>query len=134
MAPVSGGGPVELFPTFVPARAFDISLDGKQALFLTGGMYVTCDLPKCVPQERVAEPPKTNGRIAWMPDGTGVLYIDPSGRNLMLQRFAGGAPRAFTRFSDQRIVDFAWSHDGKRLAIMRAQTSNDIVMLKGITQ
>ncbi len=77
--PVSGGEPVELFPAFVPARAFDISLDGKQALFLSAQKYVTCDLPKCVPQERVAQPPKTNGRIAWMPDGTGVLYIDPSG-------------------------------------------------------
>ncbi|HQX82389.1 MAG TPA: protein kinase [Vicinamibacterales bacterium] len=134
MASVGGGEPVELFPAFVPARAFDISLDGKQALFLSAQKYVTCDLPKCVPQERVAQPPKTNGRIAWMPDGTGVLYIDPSGRNLMLQPFAGGAPRAFTRFSDQRIVDFAWSHDGKRLAIMRAQTSNDIVMLKGVAR
>ncbi len=134
MAPVSGGEGVELFPTFVPARAFDVSLDGKQALFLTNATYVTCDLPKCVPQQRVAQQPKTNGRIAFMSDGTGVLYIDPTGRNLMLLPFAGGAPRAFTQFSDQRIADFAWSHDGKRLAIVRAQTSNDIVMLKGVTR
>jgi hypothetical protein len=28
------------------------------------------------------------------------------------------------------INDFAWSYDGKRLAIIRSQTANDIVLFK----
>ena len=30
------------------------------------------------------------------------------------------------------ITDFAWSRDGKRLAISRSVTTNDIVLFKGL--
>jgi hypothetical protein len=37
-----------------------------------------------------------------------------------------------THFTDGRtILDFAWSRDGRRLAIVRATIANDIVLLKG---
>ena len=42
-------------------------------------------------------------------------------------------PRQLTHFSDNRqIADFAWSRDGKRLAIARATVTNDIVLIKGL--
>jgi hypothetical protein len=38
-----------------------------------------------------------------------------------------------THFTDPRgIAGFAWSKDGKRLAIARTSTSQDIVLFRGI--
>ena len=69
----------------------------------------------------------------WTPDGLGVAYIDrqaPS--NILVQPIDGGPPHPLTHFMDRRIVDFAWSHDGKQLVMSRALDSSDIVMLKGV--
>jgi hypothetical protein len=45
----------------------------------------------------------------------------------------GRAPYPLTQFADGRtITDFAWSHDGKRLAIARSLTTNDIVLFEGL--
>ena len=43
--------------------------------------------------------------------------------------FAGGEPKQLTRFTDQFIFAFAWSRDGKRLALSRGTVSNDVVLL-----
>ena len=52
-----------------------------------------------------------------------------SGFNLL----DGSAPRQLTHFTDGRsISDFAWSHYGKRLAIVRISTANDIILLRGL--
>jgi hypothetical protein len=45
-----------------------------------------------VTQERVPVSQRSTGRIRWMPDGTGVLYIDTTGRNLMVLPFDGRPP------------------------------------------
>jgi hypothetical protein len=37
-----------------------------------------------------------------------------------------------TKFTDKTIRDFAWSPDGKRLAIPRGTSLADIVLIKGI--
>jgi serine/threonine protein kinase len=72
--------------------------------------------------------------IHWTPDGQGLAYIDPkSSSNILVQPLDGGAARQLTHFADdRRIVDFAWSHDGKQLALSRAINISDIVMLKGV--
>ena len=70
------------------------------------------------------------------PDGRGIAYIDrvaPS--NLRVQPLDGRPPSQLTHFTDGRtIVDFSWSRDGKRLAIARATTTNDIVLFKGLSR
>jgi hypothetical protein len=67
-------------------------------------------------------------------DGTALAYADVSGSNLWAQPIAGGPPRQITRLTDRPstnyIANFAWSLDGKRLAIVWATTTNDIVLLK----
>jgi hypothetical protein len=67
-----------------------------------------------------------------MPDDRGVAYIDAALSNLWVQPFDGKAPYQLTHFTDRIIEDFAWSHDGKRLAIARTTTTNDIVLFKGL--
>ena len=45
----------------------------------------------------------------------------------------GGAPRQITHFpkgSGRVMSAFAWSRDGKRLAIVRTATTNDIVLIR----
>jgi hypothetical protein len=57
----------------------------------------------------------------WTPDSRGIAYytIDPGGQ--------------VTHLTDNRIIeDFAWSRDGKRLAVSRSMTTNDIVLFKGL--
>ena len=44
----------------------------------------------------------------------------------------GGNPRQLTNFTDRRVSGFAWSPDGKRLAIGRVLRTSDVVMLKGL--
>ena len=69
----------------------------------------------------------------WTPDGLGVAYVDPQApSNILVQPIDGGPPHPLTHFTDRRIVDFAWSHDGKQLVMSRALNTSDIVMLKGV--
>jgi hypothetical protein len=42
-------------------------------------------------------------------------------------------PHQLTHFNDDRIItDFAWSRDGKRLAVARSRVTSDIVLFKGL--
>jgi Tol biopolymer transport system component len=71
------------------------------------------------------------GAIDWMPDGRGLTYVTDD--NIWMQLIDGGAPKQLTHFTDgRRIVNYAWSRDGKRLAMSRAITLSDIVMLEGV--
>ena len=41
--------------------------------------------------------------------------------------------RKLTGFTDGAVIgDFAWSRDGKRLAVSRSTTTNDIVLFTGL--
>jgi Tol biopolymer transport system component len=71
--------------------------------------------------------------LRWMPDGRAIAYRDATQANLWVQPLDGKPPHQLTHFTDGRaIVDFAWSRDGKRLAVARSTTSNDIVLFKGL--
>jgi len=37
-----------------------------------------------------------------------------------------------TRFQDQRIIAYSWSHDGTLVALARAVDGSDMVPLKGV--
>jgi Tol biopolymer transport system component len=53
--------------------------------------------------------------------------------NVWVQPLGGGAPRQLTRFAENRpIGSFAWSRDGKRLAITRSIATHDIVLFRGL--
>jgi Tol biopolymer transport system component len=72
-------------------------------------------------------------RIQWTPDGRGLAYLNPDVRsNIWIQPIGGGPPYQLTHFTDRRIVAYAWSADGKRLAFARAVETSDIVLLKGV--
>ena len=72
-------------------------------------------------------------RLRWTPDGRGLAYVDAVGTNLWVQPIDNEAARRLTMFpDDKQITYFAWSPDGKQLAVSRAVTISDIVLLKGV--
>jgi Tol biopolymer transport system component len=69
--------------------------------------------------------------LRWTPDGQSVVYaVDEGGfENLWAQPLAGGRGRALTHFTSQMIYSFAYSHDGKQIAIARGTPSSDVMLI-----
>ena len=72
--------------------------------------------------------------LRWTPDGRSVAYaVDEGGfDNLWAQPIAGGPPRPLTRFTSHTIYSFAFSHDGKQIAITRGIPSSDVVLVSNL--
>jgi len=52
--------------------------------------------------------------------------------NIWRQPLDGSAPRQLTHFTSDRIFSFAWSRDGKRLAVSRGTVSGDVVLIRNL--
>jgi hypothetical protein len=141
--PIEGGTPTEVIRAFATRGTVDISPDGRRLLFATPDAQnrmklVICDLPAGA--NRVDLTPAANfsnqilreGATRFTPDGRGIAYTDTSQMNIWVQPLDGGPSRQLTHFTDRAIEAFAWSRDGKRLAIARSTTTNDIVLFKGL--
>jgi Tol biopolymer transport system component/DNA-binding winged helix-turn-helix (wHTH) protein len=70
--------------------------------------------------------------LRWTPDGQALAYIDTrkSVSNLWAQPLTGGPPRQITDFTSELIFDFAWSRDGKQLALARGTVTSDVVLIR----
>ncbi|HRH41063.1 MAG TPA: protein kinase [Pyrinomonadaceae bacterium] len=70
-----------------------------------------------------------NYRIS--PDGKNITYINQTGvPNLYNVPLDGSAPKQITNFNSGHILNFAWAKDGKKLYIVRAIISSELVLLK----
>lgn len=129
-APLAGGPGREIAHRFAVRPA--ISPDGRRVLFQgqnASNQFATvrCDLPDCTNQVDV---PVVSG--TWTPDGRSIAFLDPGDpSNIFVQPIEGGASRRLTQFTEKEILDFAWSPDGKRLAITRGTTLADMVLIRG---
>jgi Tol biopolymer transport system component len=70
-------------------------------------------------------------RVVWKPDGTGIAYVVARGltANIWNQPISGSPPQQVTHFPD-RVIAFAWSQDGKQLALTRLKESSDVVLFR----
>jgi Tol biopolymer transport system component len=133
MVPIDGGTPTQI--TDGMAQYPDVSPDGKSLAFFriegsNRGAIIVCDLPRCKTLTRLPPPP-TSTKLRWTPDGRGIAYHKDS--NVWIQPLDGSPARQLTHFTDGRAIpDFAWSRDGKRLAIARMSVTNDIVLFRGL--
>ena len=135
---VEGGSPVQVANLFAGAATLDVSPDGKSLMFGTTGsggnfQFVICELPMCAARRALGVPGTSMlRRYRWAPDGRGIADILAPGFNIWIVPLDGSPPHQLTHFAERSIQDFAWSHDGQRLAIARTTTTNDIVLLKGL--
>jgi Tol biopolymer transport system component len=134
MVPIGGGSPTKL----ADGTNADVSPDGKSMVFIAPepgnrAALVVCGLPGCTSPKEVGLVEFRTPAVRWVATGDGIAY--PSQGNLWVQPLDGGAPRQLTRFTDGRAIgSFAWSRDGKRLAIARLTVTDDIVVFTGLKQ
>jgi Tol biopolymer transport system component len=72
--------------------------------------------------------------MQWTHDGRAVTYpeVKDGVWNLWSQPIDGSPPKAVTNFTSDQIFNFAWSQDGKRLAIARGTVTNDVVLVSNL--
>ena len=70
--------------------------------------------------------------MQWSPDGQALHYIYKvdGASNIWSQPLDGGSPKLLTHFKSDTIFRFAWSQDGKTLALDRGATISDIVLFQ----
>ena len=61
------------------------------------------------------------------PDGRAPAYVDHRNQNVWAQPLDGGPPRQVTGFKSDQTFSFAWSRDGKQLALARGSQTSDVV-------
>jgi Tol biopolymer transport system component len=130
-----GGEPRQFAPFWVNACGIDASPDGRLVMLQSRTAAGTPEAV-IVPIGGGAPVRRLNiggGLIQWTPDSRALAYLKQGApTNIWIQPLEGGPPRQLTRFTDQRIVAYRWSHDGKLLGIVRAMDRSDIVLLKGV--
>jgi len=137
-ASIDGGTPQQLTkePTYIPA----ISRDGTLIAAMQGEGTATTYKVKLIVMPASGGAaihefdmlPTRNSKLRFTPDGKTVAYaaLDDNGvANIWSQSLEGGAPKQITSFKSDIIFDFAWSPDGKQLAVSRGRTSRDVVLL-----
>jgi Tol biopolymer transport system component len=134
MVPIDGGTPIQVVNEFV-SSGVDVSPNGQSLLFSSVEQnrqtLVVSDLPACATRRNVTSP--NVGFFRWMPNGRDIAYVDATASNVWVLSPDGKPARQLTHFSDnRRIQNVAWSHDGKRLAIARGTSTDDIVLFTGL--
>jgi Tol biopolymer transport system component len=83
-----------------------------------------------VPFNRL-EWPVSAGAFQWAPTGEAVDYVLTKNgiSNIWRQKLTAGPAKQITNFESGLIFDFAWSHDGKQLALTRGSESSDVILI-----
>ncbi len=134
--PSAGGAPVRL--TNGLSWRPSISPDGKWVAYNrldeASGQWQIAVIPfegEAAPRIFIAPSPSIFRAIHWTVNDNQVAYPITSGNvsNIWSQPLQGGRPRQLTNFKDQLIFDFAWSRDGKYLALSRGTVNSDVVVI-----
>ena len=146
--PISGGEAKPVPGSSVPnaflatSGAFAVSPDGRQMALVLSAVNPAQKLAQMkLALVNLASPgaPKLStinqgfagrGGVSFTPDGKSVAYAvtDKGADNIWVQPL-GGAARQVTHFSSEQVRQFAWSPDGKKLAVFRQRTTSDVVLL-----
>lgn len=133
--PAAGGSPTRMLPLDIEDFS-DVSPDGRSIIILdpptNEGTWTVCGLPTCTTRKPIA--PIAGGRPRWMADGKAFSYYDGKTHTILWQQpMDGSPPRQLTQLTGEgQIGAYAWSRDGKRLAMSRGIPSSDIVLFKGL--
>jgi Tol biopolymer transport system component len=135
--PIDGGSPQKV--TDLPiAEIFDISPDGSTLAFAIidhaagheGKLaLVATDTGKVHQSLKFERSP--GGILRFSRDGKAIVYtIHENGvENLWQQPLDGSPGKQLTSFASERILDFHWSFDGSKLAMVRGHNDSDVVLI-----
>jgi len=139
--PIDGGTPVEL--AHGNFRATSVSPDGSLVTYkkIEGqgagakSKFMVQKLEGGAPLEEL-DAPADSTDLGWTPDGRAILYTHTVGssQHLYMQPRSGGPPVQLTHFDTEPsyIQAYAWSRDGKKIAITRARYNDaDVVIFFG---
>ncbi|MBV8857169.1 MAG: PD40 domain-containing protein [Acidobacteria bacterium] len=81
---------------------------------------------------RVIDPPGNTHDAGWMPDGRALVVVRDADNvsNLWTLPLEGGKPRPLTDWKSDKILWFAFSRDGRQLAVARGDTFYDVMLIK----
>jgi Tol biopolymer transport system component/predicted Ser/Thr protein kinase len=148
--PFGGGGKAKPIAEGVVPNAFlasndgfAISPDGKQIAYLVSQVNPAtkiASLKLALAGLGSKQPPRltpinqdfSGGQLVFTDEGKAVAYrIREKGvDNIWVQPLAGGAGHQLTHFTNGHVGEFAWSPDGKKLAVLRSHTTSDVVLLR----
>ena len=133
-------------PRTLPAEnALSASPDGKYLAYVLATIPTSEDpypeykialldlaAPTAPPRLMEADERISSGGLTFAPDSKAVAYpIRESGvDNVWVQPLDGASGRRITSFNAEQISTFAWSPDGKSLAILRGHTDSDVVLIR----
>jgi TolB protein len=141
--PIDGGNPTQLtdYFSYYPA----VSGDGKWIACLYRPDPAKSDkrkiaiIPfeggqpaKTVDFQRAMQPEVRDVGIKWTPDGRALAYLDvrSGASNIWSQPLDGGPPKPLTNFDESsQVLSFAWSRDGKQLAMARGRSKADVILI-----
>jgi serine/threonine protein kinase len=142
--PIDGGPAVNVSNQLGKSAA--ISPDGKMIAFAgkegsgtdVRPLWVVVPSSGGAPLYTLNADPKggDEARVRFTPDGKSLAYtLEEHGvSNIWTAPLHGGPPKQLTDFKSDLIFDFAWSRDGKSLALSRGQVSRDVVLLTDTAQ
>jgi len=132
--PIEGGAPVQL----TDKSAYKLSVSPDQKFLAYHYWNLEANPPfgvAVVPVE--GGPPIKLFNISheskvfrWTPDGRALAYLDPRSLNVWAQPLDGGRPVQLTDFKTDQTFYFAWSRDGKQLALARGTVTSDVVLIR----
>jgi Tol biopolymer transport system component len=140
MAPEEGA-PVEVLtvPGMTRAWLLRVSPDGKRIAFVyqEGSPVPVTKLAVAVanggPLQFTSPLPIGAADLRWAPSGKALDYLltRSGATNIWEQPLTNEAPRQVTSFPSGRIVDFAWSRDGKQLLVAKGNQTSDVILISG---
>ena len=135
---VDGGAVTTLSDAILTCGCINISPDGKAIAFQTQastGAPISIkilDFTTLQPIKSLERDPRAGGEIRYAADGQAIGYfIREKGQYAMWISPIDGSPgHVVSGFTPERILDFHWSPDGKKLAILRFHRDSDVVLLR----
>jgi eukaryotic-like serine/threonine-protein kinase len=140
---IEGGSPSVLASRGTLSDLPKISPDGRFVAYIsTEGQGLNAKLKLVVQPLDGSKPvkeidaPSDSRALGWTPDGRALTFthIVATARHLYMQSLDGGTPVQLTHFDSEPtiIAAYAWSRDGKKIAITRARWKDaDVVMFSG---
>ncbi|HKD90285.1 MAG TPA: protein kinase [Terriglobales bacterium] len=133
--PLTGGKSEVIGDAAVAAAAFantSVSHDGSHLLYsrLDPGSKQLNLIVATLPDVHTEKTLPVVQSYGWTHDGRSITFVrsENGADNIWSMPLEGGKPVPLTNFSSDQILRYAWSADGKRLAVVRGNTSSDVVL------